>query len=133
MRRHPNRRKILTIAGAAAVALAAAPAIASSTDMDGTITFEGGKAIPAGQLKITLEDKAVTDTALRRVAETTVKSDGRVLSIAFTLSPAAGFAPSPTLQITARLERADGWLLARGSAEVETGSPIAVTLNTVMY
>jgi len=133
VRRHPNRRKILTIAGAAAVALAAAPAIASSTDMDGTITFEGGKAIPPGQLKITLEDKAVTDTALRRVAETTVKSDGSVLSIAFTLSPSVGFAPSPTLQIIARLERADGWLLARGSAEVMTGLPVAITLNTVLY
>jgi len=133
VRRHPNRRKILTIAGAAAVALAAAPAIASSTDMDGTITFEGGKAIPPGQLKITLEDKAVTDTALRRVAETTVKSDGGSTAIAFTLSPAAGFAQSPTLQIVARLERADGWLLARGSAQVESGAPLAVTLNTVMY
>ena len=101
--------------------------------MDGTITFEGGKAIPEGQLEITLEDRAVADTALRRVAEMTIDSDGGAQSIAFTLSPPPSFAPSPTLQIVARLERADGWLLARGSVEVETGSPVTVVLNTVMY
>jgi hypothetical protein len=33
----------------------------------------------------------------------------------------------------ARLERADGWLVARGSAELEAGSPVSVTLNAVMY
>jgi hypothetical protein len=32
-----------------------------------------------------------------------------------------------------RLERADGWLLARGSARIEAGAPVEVTLNTVMY
>jgi hypothetical protein len=101
--------------------------------MDGTITFEGGKAIPEGRIEITLEDKAVDDAALRRVAETTIDSDGGAQSIAFTLSPLPSFAPLPTLQIVARLERADGWLVARGSAQVEAGSPVTVVLNTVMY
>ena len=101
--------------------------------MDGTITFEGGKAIPAGHLKIYLEDKAVDDTALRRIAETSIDSDGGSQAIAFTLSPPASLTPSPTLQIIARLERADGWLVARGSALFETGSPVTVVLNTVMY
>ena len=101
--------------------------------MDGTVTFEGGKTIPAGHLKITLEDRAIDDYALRRLAETSIDSDGGSAAIAFTLSPSTGFAPSPTLQIVARLERADGWLLARGSAQLATGSPVTVTLNTVMY
>jgi hypothetical protein len=37
------------------------------------------------------------------------------------------------LQIVARLERADGWLVARGSARFEAGSPVYVTLSAVMY
>ncbi len=33
----------------------------------------------------------------------------------------------------ARLERADGWLLARGSAPLNAGSPVPVTLYAVTY
>ncbi|WP_162098794.1 hypothetical protein [Sinorhizobium sojae] len=32
-----------------------------------------------------------------------------------------------------RLQRADGWLVARGSTQFEAGSPVYVTLNAVMY
>jgi hypothetical protein len=49
------------------------------------------------------------------------------------LSPPASSTSSPTLRIVARLERADGWLLARGSAQLEAGAPVHVTLNVVMY
>jgi uncharacterized lipoprotein YbaY len=101
--------------------------------MNGTVTFEGGKTIPEGHLEIYLEDRAVDDTALRRLAETTIDSDGGSETIAFTLSPSASFAPSPALQIVARLERADGWLVARGSTQLDTGLPVTIVLNTVMY
>jgi uncharacterized lipoprotein YbaY len=128
-----NRRQVLRIVGAAVVAISAGSAMASTTDMNGTVTFEGGKAIPKGRLVIYLEDRAIDETPLRRLAETTIDSDGGSPAIAFTLSPPASFAPSPTLQIVARLERADGWLVARGSTQLETGSPVTVRLNTVMY
>lgn len=101
--------------------------------MDGIITFEGGVAIPAGHLKVYLEDPAIDDEGLRRVAETRIESDGGAKTIAFALSPPEALRTTSTLRIVARLERADGWLLARGSAQPETGSPVQVILNTVMY
>jgi hypothetical protein len=95
--------------------------------------FEDGTKIPEGRLEIYLEDPAVKDKAQRRAATTSVESDGGSKAIEFSLSPPASSTASPTLRIVARLERADGWLLARGSAQVEAGSPVQVTLNTVMY
>lgn len=131
MTRKPDRRTVLT-AGAAAVAAAAWPAAAQSTEIRGAVTFEGGTAIPEGRLEIYLEDPAMTDS-VRRTASREIESDGGSETIAFSLPPVTAPA-SPTLRVVARLERADGWLVARGSATVEAGgSPITVTLNTVMY
>jgi hypothetical protein len=128
MKRPTDRRTVLMAAGAAAVAAAAGSVAAQSTDIRGAVTFEGGAVIPDGHLEIYLEDNA-----RRRAAETRIKSDGKSKAIEFSLSPPASSTASPTLQIVARLERADGWLLARGSAQFEAGSPVYVTLNTVMY
>ena len=133
MKRMTDRRTVLMSAGAAAVAVAAGPAAAQSTDIRGTVTFEGGKAIPEGFLEIYLEDTGIEDNARRRLAKTRVESDGGSRAIEFALSAPASPTASPTLQIVARLERADGWLLARGSAQVEAGAPVYVTLNAVMY
>ena len=132
MKRPTDRRTILMVAGVAAVA-AAGPAAAQSNAVRGAVTFEGGAVIPQGQLELYLEDLAVRDEARRRAAKTRLESDGRSKTIAFSLSPSASLTPSRTLQIVARLERADGWLVARGSAQFETGSPVYVTLNAVMY
>jgi uncharacterized lipoprotein YbaY len=128
-----DRRTVLIAAGAAAVAAAAGTAAAQSTDIRGAVTFEGGAVIPEGHLEIYLEDPAIQDNARRRAAKTRLKSDGKVKAIAFSLSPPASSTASPALRIVARLERADGWLVARGSTQFEVGSPIHVTLNTVMY
>lgn len=133
MKRPTNRRTVLMAAGAAAVAAATGTAAAQSPDIRGAVTFKGGVAIPEGQLEIYLEDPAIQDKAQRRTAKTRVKSDGGSKRIEFSLPWTASAAASPTLQIVARLERADGWLVARGSAPFETGSPIHVTLKTVMY
>ncbi|MCV3240323.1 hypothetical protein [Mesorhizobium sp. ZC-5] len=134
MKRPTDRRTILMAAGAAAVAAAAGTvAAAQSTDIRGAVTFEGGAVVPKGHLEIYLEDPAIQDSARRRAAKTRIESAGKSEAIEFSLSPPASSAASPTLRIVARLERADGWLLARGSAQVETGSPVSVTLNTVMY
>lgn len=133
MKAPTDRRTVLMTAGAAAVVAAAGPVAAQSTDIGGSITFKGGAVIPEGDLEIYLEDPAIQDKAQRRVAETRIKSDGGSKAIPFSLTPQATPAASPTLRVVARLERADGWLLARGSAQVAAGSPVHVTLNTVMY
>jgi uncharacterized lipoprotein YbaY len=132
--KHPtDRRTVLMTAGAAAIAVAAGPVAAQSMDISGTVTFAGGAVIPEGQLEIYLEDPGIQDTARRRAANTRVVSEGGSKAIAFSLSPPASSTASPTLQIVARLERADGWMVARGSARYGAGSPVHVTLSTVMY
>jgi uncharacterized lipoprotein YbaY len=133
MKRQASRRTVLTTAGAAAVAAAVRPAAAQSTDMRGTVTFEGSVAIPKGRLEIYLEDPAIRGDARRRTAKARIESDGGSKAIPFSLSAPASSAALPTLQIVARLEREDGWLIARGSAQLKAGSPVHVTLNAVMY
>ncbi len=133
MKRSTDRRTVLIAAGAAAVAAAAGTVAAQSTEIRGAVAFEGGAVIPKGHLEIYLEDPAIQGSARRRAAKTSVKSDGGSKTIAFSLALPASSTASPTLQIVARLERADGWLVARGSAQFEAGSPVHITLNTVMY
>ncbi len=133
MKRPTDRRTVLMTVGAAAVAAVAGPVAAQSTDIRGTVTFEGGAVIPKGHLEIYLEDPAIQNNARRRATETRIRSDGGSRTIAFSLSPPASSTASPTLRIVARLERADGWLVARGSTQLEAGSPVNVTLNAVMY
>ena len=125
MKRPTTRRTVLMAAGAAAVVAAAGTATAQSTDIRGEITFKGDE--------IYLEDPAIKDKTQRRAAKTRVKSDGGSRTIEFSLPLTKSPTVSPTLQIVARLERADGWLVARGSARIEPGSPVHVTLKTVMY
>jgi uncharacterized lipoprotein YbaY len=128
-----DRRTVLMVAGFAAVAAAAGPVTAQSADIRGEVRFEGGTAIPKGYLEIYLEDRAIQNSVQRRVARTHIKSDGGSKEIAFSLSAPLISTASPTLQIVARLEREDGWLIARGSAQFKVGSPVSVTLNTVTY
>lgn len=132
MKRPTDRRTVLMAAGAAVVAAAAGTVAAQSMDIRGAVKFEGGAVIPEGHIEIYLEDPAVQDNARRRTAKTRIKSDGLSKTIAFSL-PSSSTASSPKLQIVARLERVDGWLLARGSAQFETVSPAYITLNTAMY
>lgn len=133
MKPPPDRRTILVAAGAAAVVAAAGTAPAQSADIRGAVSFEGGAVIPEGHIEIYLDDPAIRDKARRRAEKTRIESNGKSKAISFSLSSPASSTASPTLQIVARLERADGWLVARGSARFEAGSPVHVTLNTVMY
>jgi hypothetical protein len=133
MRPVPNRRRLLELAAAAALAASAGPVMGSPNDISGVLTFEGGAGIPKGRIEIYLEDPAIAETNLRRIAETRIESDGASRSIGFGLSPVAGLALPASLQIVARLERADGWLIARGSAPFEAGSSVHIVLNTVQY
>jgi uncharacterized lipoprotein YbaY len=133
IKRPTDRRAILLTVGAAAVVAAAGPVAAQSTEIHGQITFKGEANIPEGHLEIYLEDPTIQDSARRRAAETRIESEGGSKAIGFSLSSPATLKTSSTLRIAVRLERADGWLVARGSAQVEAGSPIHVTLNAVMY
>lgn len=133
MKRSTDRRTVLMTAGAVAVAAVAGPIAAQSEEIRGAITFEGGAAIPEGRLEIYVEDVAVQDGARRRTAKTNIESDGGSKEIEFSLAPQSSPTGSQTLQIVARLERADGWLVARGSTRFEAGAPIAVTLRAVTY
>jgi uncharacterized lipoprotein YbaY len=128
-----HRRAVLVTAGAAVLAVATGAAAAQSTDIQGTVTFAGGTAVPEGQLAVYLEDPAIQNSPARRIAKTRIDSDGGSRSITFSLSWPAGTAAAPTLRIVARLERADGWLLARGSAPFRTDAPVTVTLKAAMY
>ncbi|MGK9200610.1 hypothetical protein [Sinorhizobium meliloti] len=133
MKRPTDRRTVLLTVGAAAVAAVTGPVAAQSTDIRGAVTFEGSAAIPEGHLEIYLDDPAIQDETRRRTTQTRIKSDGRSKSIAFSLPSPASATASPTRRIVARLERADGWLIARGSTRLEAGSPVYVTLNAVIY
>jgi uncharacterized lipoprotein YbaY len=132
MKRPTNRRAIL-LAGAAVLAVATGTAVAQSSDIRGAVTFAGGAAIPEGFIRIYLEDGAIQDSAQRRVAETRVTSDGGSKTIDFSMARPAGVTASPTLQIVARLERADGWLVARGSASLQPSMPVSLTLKEAVY
>lgn len=132
-KRPTDRRTVLMTAGAAAVAAAAGPIAAQPADISGEVAFQGGAVVPMGDLEVFLEDPAIKDEARRRVATALIKSNGASKAIAFSLSPPAGSIGSPTLRIVARLERTDGWLIARGSAKVQASAPVTVTLNTVIY
>jgi hypothetical protein len=128
-----GRRAVLIAAGTAAAAAVPWPAAALSADIHGTVMFEGGAVIPEGMIDIYLEDPAIPDKALRRAAETRMASDGTSTALVFSLAPPEGFAASPGWRIVARLERADGWLLARGSTQIDRGSTARLALRLVVY
>jgi uncharacterized lipoprotein YbaY len=128
-----DRRAVLAAAGAAALVAATGSAAAQPTDIEGAVTFAGGAVVPEGQLGVYLEDPAIQDRTARRIAKTRIESDGGSRSIGFSLVMPADTAVSPALRIVARLERADGWLLARGSAPFRADAPVAVTLNATIY
>ncbi len=133
MTRATDRRTVLMAAGAAAIAAAAGTVAAQSADIRGEVTFAGGTAIPKGAIEIYLEDLAIQDRAHRRVGQTDVKSDGKSMSIAFSIVRPTTATALPKLQIVARLTRADGWLLARGSVRLNATSPTYITLKAAIY
>lgn len=133
IRRPTDRRSVLLAAGAAAVAAATRTAAAQTTDVYGAVRFAGGATIPTGQIKLYFDDPAVPDAAQRHLAETRIDSDGGSKSIAFTVLLPETVTNVTTVQIVARLERADGWLIARGSAQFAVGAPADVTLKQAIY
>lgn len=121
----------VAVAGVMVLTIAAGTVEAQMSSVSGAITYPDGKAIPEGVLKIQIEDLA-TGNAVADIGEVQIKSRGADKSVAFALPPLAAKS-SGNLEIVARLERADGFLLARGSAPYEAGAPVTVPLSTVQY
>lgn len=131
MKRMTDRRTILLAAGTTAMAAVTGAAAAQSSQISGTVTYEGGTAIPKGQIVISLDGKASPDTA--RTAPQPLESNGKSTAVDFAIPLPARAANSAPAEIVVQLLREDGWLLARGSAALQPGKPVEVTLYTVMY
>ena len=128
------KRRTLML-GVGAVLMARQAHSEPSPDIQVTLTFEGGNQIPKGSIDIMLEDPAMADKTARQNMTWRVTSTGKDRKIAVPVpvpSPVARTG-SGTAQIVAQMTRADGWLLARGSARFQTGQPIEITLHQVMY
>jgi hypothetical protein len=132
--KHPTSLGTALLAAGLATGSAALTEIAAaqSADVFGTVKFQGDTVVPKGHIVIHLEGPAVRDVKALAV-KMQFTSDGGTKAIAFSLSLPASATASQPLMIVARLERADGWLLARGSAKLKAGTPVEITLNTVMY
>lgn len=91
-----------------------------------TVDFEGGGVIPKGRLTVELDDGGGGDGAPLAAASST----GGSTRITLSLPPGTDL--SAPRQVVVRLEREDGWLLARGSAQPGRGAAVLVTLYTVM-
>ena len=109
----------------------AGPASPEAADITGTVELAGGEAIPKGQVRIYIEGSDAGAPQGDREAK--VRSDGGLKTVDFSLAQPATPSAMPSLRVIARLERDDGWLLARGSALAESGSPVRIILRTVMY
>ncbi|MBC9247632.1 hypothetical protein H4P12_13170 [Paracoccus sp. 11-3] len=135
MSRLTDRRAILLAAGTAALVATTGTVAAQAADIRGVVEFEGGTAIPEGKIEVYLDDPATGpatgDTARGQASKAQLASDGGMKAVEFSLpvDPAG----QSSQQIVAQLLREDGWLLARGSAEVKAGAPAKITLYTVMY
>lgn len=128
-----DRRTVLLAAGTAAAAAVSGSVSAQVTSIHGTVDYEGGKVIPEGYLKISVDDAAEQNPAQHSASGVRVESNGASKVMDFTMPVPALPGGLEGAQIVARLERVDGWLLARGSVQFELNSPLHITLFTAMY
>lgn len=130
MKRLADRRTILLAVATVAAAVGARADAGSATDLGVTVGFEGGGLVPKGRLAVYLDGPGVRQQG---AARTSADSDGGSREINLSLTLPSGTDKSSPQQIVARLQRADGWLLARGSAQLDGSAPIVITLYTVMH
>lgn len=130
MKRLADRRTLLLAVAAAAVAQGAGAGTERPTGLEVTVGFEGGGFVPKGQLAIHLDGPEDRQTD---AAPTLAASDGGSRQIRLSLALPPGLDRSPPQRVVARLQREDGWLLARGSAQIKAGSAVFITLYTVMH
>ena len=77
--------------------------------------------------------KWLDEPAGGRQTGTNAASDGKATKMSLSLPVPTSLNTTSPQQVVAELQRADGWLLARGSAQLESDAPVAITLYTVMY
>ncbi|WP_265502759.1 hypothetical protein [Paracoccus beibuensis] len=130
MKRLVDRRMILLAGASAAVTRVALADAARPAEITVKIGFEGGKPIPKGRLVAYLEGPA---EAQHVAARADTESNGKPREIRIPLPLPPGTDMSSPRQVVAELQRDDGWLLARGSAQVEEGLSAVITLYIVMY
>lgn len=137
-----NRRLALAGIGAAIIVASVAgtaPAASGSEKtmhLSGTVSYAEKGPLPAGVLKIRLEERGLADKKAKRIAEVEVKSSGQGDSVPFEMQvPRAELEKAVRPGFTVRLERADGWLLAIDThAEFHAGDEkVSLTVNPVIY
>lgn len=133
MAHRTDRRAMLLAAGSVAFAAATGAGAAQSSEIRGTVEYEGGDAIPKGRLKVFLREEGSEPSAQEQAVRAEIQSDGAAAAINFAFPSPGALRGSSTPQIIATLERADGWLLARGTAVYEAGSTVRIVLYTAMY
>lgn len=122
---------MLTIVAGASLGASMQAIAAQTRTIVGTLSYPDKKIIPKGQVEVFLKGNDVN--ADPDSVKTLLTSDGSLQYITFSLELPADTQISKVSQVVARLKREDGWLLARGSANLTTRTPINITLNTVMY
>lgn len=128
-----DRRNLLAVGGVFAAAALAGKADAQTMAITGKVEFEGGGPIPEGELRVFIEGD--DQPAARRGASAITRTvDDKATSVDFSLDPPpTARMAGGNISVVATVQRADGWLLARGSEQVTPGTPVTITLHTVMY
>lgn len=130
MKRLADRRTLLLAAATAALAAGAGAGTARPAHVEVTVNFEGGQPIPKGRLVVHLDSPAGGHPM---AAQASADSGGGSGRMTLSLPLPAEMDRSSPHQIVAWLQRADGWLLARGSAPFQGRSPVVITLYTAMH
>ncbi len=137
MVRKLDRRTFLALVGATLLAPGAGTGATETETGTGTgtahlrIEFVDGAVIPAGGLRLLLDTAGTGGDAARTALPDPIESDGTSREL---IVPLPG--PVPALasrRVVARLEGADGRLLARGTATLAPDGPTTVVLYETMY
>lgn len=130
MTRLLHRRALLSLLIAAGLSLGQNVRASEADEVRGTLTYAGGAAIPEGIVRIVLDGTAAEDAGTAQKA-LRIESDGKSTALDFSMKLPQPVSGKPRL--VAHLEREDGWLLARGMATIEQGTPVTLTLFKTMY
>ncbi|MEK0165260.1 hypothetical protein VWZ88_06200 [Phaeobacter sp. JH20_36] len=128
-----HRRQLILGLAATALVVTADRGRAQPGAVQGIVTFAGEGKIPKGRITVFLSDPSQADAPDDTAARVDLISDGASRQIAFSLPQTELPQNHTARRLVARLEREDGWLIARGSAKLAAGQRPEVTLNTVMY
>ncbi|MCX8572467.1 MULTISPECIES: YbaY family lipoprotein [Hyphomicrobiales] len=135
-----NRRALLALIGGGAVAatvgivsVEAAPG--GAFRLRGMVRSTASGPMPVGILKVRLEEQGIMDKAARRIAETTVRSNGRQRVVPFEMVvPRASLARAYDPGFSVRLER-NGRLIAINTTKqrYRGGLEASLQIEPILY